>query len=148
LGKGHFIQGEICHELLELSIFLFQDSQPPEFGDSQSSVMPLPSIEGHFGDADLAADFGDTGAALDSFESGDDLSFSKGLSGHSLPLSGFAHGGLSAFPANARLKPSRWTRFLEAGHRRKRRGRVNCLQRALPGATQHSERTGRNQGTL
>jgi hypothetical protein len=66
--KDVFVQSEVGYELLELAVLFFELAKATEFSYTHTGEL-LPSIEGLFSDAELAADFEDWCACFDLAES-------------------------------------------------------------------------------
>lgn len=78
------IQRQVCYQLLQPTVLIFQLPQPPQLADLEDAVLCLSSIERGVADAVLAADLGDLLARLDPLENVQDLRLAEVALAHVL----------------------------------------------------------------
>ncbi|KRG62759.1 hypothetical protein ABB27_18100 [Stenotrophomonas terrae] len=62
--KHHFVQAQICDQLLELAVLFLQLPYAPQLGHAQAAVLLLPVVERSLENAHLPARLADRCAAL------------------------------------------------------------------------------------
>lgn len=65
LGEDVFVEGQVRDDALQTGILVLERSQLPQLADAQVGIFLLPDVEGGLADAQLSADIGRRGSALD-----------------------------------------------------------------------------------